>query len=230
MARPVDLAVLLGQLRGFRCLTLVLLDALYGPGRDFVDDLQSKPTAKHSQARLQFPSRLLGADVDCSLRQDFSGVEIDRHLDDRHAGTGFAMVDSPGNRRRAAIPGEKRSVDVDAPQGRHCQDLLGKNLAVGSNHEQIRLQNSKLGDRFRRIRALWLQDWNTSLEGHGLQASARLASGGSLLADGAVRLSHQANHGMQTGQQSLERRLGKCTGSHHHKAHRWSASVEVVSC
>src|SRR5207245_791243 len=119
MARPVDLAVLLGQLWGFSRLSLVLPDAVYGPGPDLVDDLRSKSTTKHSQARLQFPGRLLGADVACFLSQDFSGVEIDRHLDARHASTGFAMVDSPRLRRRAAILGEQRSVDVDATQGWH---------------------------------------------------------------------------------------------------------------
>ena len=75
-----------------------------------------------------------------------------------------------------------------------------------------------------------LSGWKTGhlmLQGDVLHAAAGLPRRAALLADGAVRLRHQADDRMRAGEQCLKSRLGEQAGAHHDETHKSSSAISA---
>ena len=178
-----------------------------------------QPGADRGQPRLDLAGRLVGADGDGLLRQHVAGVQRHRHADDGDAGLRFAAEDGPGDRRRPTVFRQQRAVDVDAALRRHGQHVARQDLAVGGDDEQVGPPFAELGDPFRRVNALGLEDGDAVGQGDFLHAAAGLARGTADGAAVAVGLRDQADDRIGAGQQGVERRLGEEAGPHHDDAH-----------
>ena len=73
-----------------------------------------------------------------------SRIEPRVHLHDGHTGDGVARGDGPLDRGRAPMPREERRVDVEASEPWNIQQRLGKDLAVGGDHDEVGCDLPKL--------------------------------------------------------------------------------------
>ena len=97
--------------------------------------LEQQLGAESREARLQLGRGLLGADRRGAREQDRAGVEpvVDQHGGD--ARLRLAVDDRPLDRRRAAVAGQQRAVDVDgAAAAAMSMTAARQDLAVGDHH------------------------------------------------------------------------------------------------
>ena len=103
------------------------------------------------------------------------------------------------------------------PGGR--QHVVVEDLAVGGDHQQVRLPRAELGNALGGVDALGLVDGDAALLGNGLHASADLARRAARRAHRPVRLRHQTHDGTSGVKQCPERRLREGAGAHHDNSH-----------
>src|SRR5712692_11402834 len=99
----------------------------------------------------------------------------------------FAVIDGPRHRSSASIFWQQGSVDIDAALRRNRQDILGKNLAISGDDQQVRVEGSQAGDTLGSVDTFRLENWNRTLLGDFPHAQAGLAGRAPLLTNGAVR-------------------------------------------
>ena len=136
-AVPIDQSVGLFQSRGLRGQGRVLRQGRDPPELKIIDHAADQFRPGVGQPRLQLPRRFLGEDGDAKLGDARPGVELRRHVDDRHAGLGLAVVDGPLDRGRPAILRQERGVQVDASAAGGGERLRGEDLAVVADDQQI---------------------------------------------------------------------------------------------
>ena len=105
--------------------------------------------AQGGEARLEDLGGFLRADGRRFGKEQRPGIEplVDEHR--RHTGLGLAVDDRPLHRRRAAIAGKERSVDVDGAARSDVDHAAGQDLAVGDDDLDLgheRLQGGLLVD------------------------------------------------------------------------------------
>ena len=115
-------------------------------------------------------------------------------------------------------------MDIDAAVRGDGQHILGENLPVRRDDHQIGLERPHGGNAFRRVDAFRLKNRHIVRLRDRLHAGTGLARGAALLTDGAVRLRHQADNLVATGQQCLKRGLGEAAGAHHDDSHSYIGS------
>jgi len=67
--------------------------------------------------------------------------------------------------RGTAVFGQQRGMDVKAAKTRKVQKLLGKDLAVGGDGDEVRVQGAELQEEIRAAGALGLQNGEVGAEG-----------------------------------------------------------------
>ena len=100
--------------------------------------------------------------------EDVPGVQAGIHLHDGHAGFRVAVENRPLNGRGAAMPGEKRRVDVQAAKAREFEDGGRENLAVSGDDDEVGLKLPQLLDKRRLASPRRLQHGNGRCQRDGL--------------------------------------------------------------
>ena len=111
---------------------------------------------------MQRSAGIVRQDVDLALQQNIAGVETFVHVHDSDPSLSVAGGDGGLNRRRAAMPGQQRCVQIQTSRGRNFQNIFRQDLSVGHDHNHIRCERPNLLNRFSIFDPRRLQDRHLS--------------------------------------------------------------------
>jgi len=152
--------------------------------------------------------------------RDRTVVELRVHQHDRDPRLGVPGQDGVVDRRRAAVAGQQRGVDVDDATRWDREDLGREDLSVSDHHHQLRVRPADLCDRLRRADPVGLVDVEAVL------LRRLLDRGGHDLVPmpGPVGLGDHQRHLMARGDQRIERGHRKGRRAGENEAQRGGAS------
>ena len=91
-------------------------------------------------------ARFIGGNFKPRLQQDVAGIEPLIHVHDADSRFAIARQDRRLDRRRAAVPWQKRRVQIQAGDSRNLQDRTRQDLSVGHHHDHIRRERAYFRD------------------------------------------------------------------------------------
>ena len=122
-------------------MLVVLLRCTGGrTGRQVVHRLHQRVSTQQSQTSRQGLGILVWINGSLCNADDIARVQLGGHIHDGHAGDLFAVENRPVDRGRAAVFGQDGGMHIDRAVGRRVQNILRQNAAIGSHHDQLRVQ------------------------------------------------------------------------------------------
>ena len=141
-------------------LAVVLRCFLHAAGGEVVEGDDEQRRAQSRQVALDLVARLPGGDRPMRAREHRARVERLYDPHDGHAGFALARDDRAMYRRRPAVPGQQRRVDVEEAPCRDGEDLVRQNFSVGRHDAKVRTQRCQPLEKARIRQALRLEDWH----------------------------------------------------------------------
>ena len=127
-----------------RCARVILRNRPDCAGFQTAQRLHQQAGAQLGQSRRQGQRRIFRKDLHFSLQQNVTGIEAFVQQHGAYAGDALAVRNGPLNRRRAAILGQQRSMNIDVP-ARGQREHPGRNDAsVPHDDDGFRRQIGKL--------------------------------------------------------------------------------------
>ena len=163
--RPVQFLHVPGDQRGIGSLCFRLGNRFDGPVHDFGNGFQQQVCALFLQDIVEFSLAHFRPDGDCHFAEHGAGVHAHIHLHDGDTRFLFAFQDGIVDRGRSPIPGQQRSMDVDAAIFGQVQQALGKELPESCHYNQLGLDFLHLRLEFRGLHPLGLQHGQIPAEG-----------------------------------------------------------------
>ena len=118
----------------------ILRQGFHAAGFHGVEGPPHEPRPQFREPGFQLHGRFFGIDVARSLGDARAGIDAGSHVDDRHAGLPFAVVNRPIDRRRAAIFRQQRRMKIDSPHASRGQGFRRENLPVIADDHQIGIE------------------------------------------------------------------------------------------
>jgi len=168
---PIEVAILLFDFGGVSDTLGRLGLRLNFAGNEIRDGSDEERRPDLGQAIVQSNGGVLGVDRSGFAGQERSGVEADVHFHNGDAGLLFVIEDGPLDRAGPAVFGEERGMNVETAETRHIQEVLGKDLAIGGDGNEVGPASTELFDELRGTRAFRLQDGKVAAQGEFLDGS-----------------------------------------------------------
>ncbi len=164
--------------------------------------LHQEPRAERNEPRFQGSCGFVRRHGHAFRQQDRTRVHFRNELHGGHSGDRLPFEDGPLHRRRAAVPGQQRIVNVDASQGRQVQDRLGQYPPVGHHHHEVRTPTPELFQQAGVFHLPGRQDrYPGPVRGPpDRRGRGRLASPGRAVGPG-----HRAHHLIEPAEQGFQR-------------------------
>ena len=158
-----------GKLADVRHLRFVLRDPRLLTKSDLIDDLLRERNREFGQSLFEVRRRFLRKDVRFDNPQHWSRIQSLHDFHDRDTRFAIAVEDRRMDRRRTAILGKQRGMQVDGPQAGNGEDRFREHLSIRRDDEQVRPRRLQRGHTFRRFDGIGLQNDKSPFRGELLK-------------------------------------------------------------